>query len=58
MLPSGGSKIKGFIVLAVLLFFVASNPSGAASATRMAGAAFVKVVDGFGVMFSDLGGDR
>ena len=56
MIPTGGSKVKGYIALAVLLFFVASNPTAAADVARTLGMAFVAVVDGFGVMASTLNG--
>jgi hypothetical protein len=48
-------KLKGFIVIALLLFFVASNPSGAASAARMLGTAITATANGFGAMFTALG---
>jgi hypothetical protein len=44
----GGSKLKGYLALAVLLFFIASNPSGAASVAIGLGNAFTLIAGGIG----------
>jgi hypothetical protein len=50
------SKVKGYLLLAVVLFFIATNPHGAASLATMLGGAFTSLVDGIGQMSSDLAG--
>jgi hypothetical protein len=50
------NKLKAFAVVALLLFFVASNPSGAAAGLRMAGHAVSATANGFGTMLRSLSG--
>jgi hypothetical protein len=50
------SKVKGYILLAVVLFFIATNPHGAASLATTIGHGFAALVDGFGQMAGDLSG--
>jgi hypothetical protein len=47
-------KVKGLLTLALLLFFVASNPAGAAAAARMIGSAITATANGFGAMATEL----
>jgi hypothetical protein len=50
------SKTKGYIVLAVVLFFIATNPHGAASLAGTLGHWFAALVNGFGTMAADMSG--
>ncbi len=52
------NKLKGYLLLAVLLFFIASNPSGAAALARIVGGGFTAVVNGLGTMAGELDGGQ
>lgn len=49
-------KLKGFLVLAAIVFFVAYNPAGAAAAIGAGWSGFLRVVDGAGIVIVRLAG--
>ena len=52
------SKVKGYLILFAVLFFIASNPSGAAALVGMLGGFFVDLMDGLGTMAASAGGGQ
>lgn len=50
------SKVKGYLVLFAVLFFIASNPPGAAAVAGWIGGFFVDVMNGLGTMASSTAG--
>jgi hypothetical protein len=50
------SKVKGYLILFAVLFFIAYNPSGAATLAGTIGRFFVHLMNGLGTMASSAGG--
>ncbi|GAA0904081.1 hypothetical protein [Virgisporangium aurantiacum] len=51
-------KVKGYLIGAVIVFFIAYNPDGAAAVASMLGGFFVDLVDGLGTVAVNLSGGQ